>query len=135
LDVLTDRQPWSAEALPLVARVIGGTLGGYVCATSIPTLFYIARRTVGTAGALVVVQRTLQTFEIAPVDRGVLDAAVTMPGSDYEDHVQAASALALGIDVIVTRDRTGFTGSGVRVVSPTELVDELSRGPKPSGPP
>jgi predicted nucleic acid-binding protein len=135
LDVLTDRQPWSVEAQPLVARVIAGTVEGYVCAITVPTLFYIARRTVGTLQALVVVERTLQTFDVAPVDRVVLEAAVGMAGSDYEDHVQAASAIALRIDVVVTRDAAGFAGTGVRALSPAELEAELSRGPSASNRP
>src|SRR5690349_6947487 len=88
LDVLTSRQPWADEAKPLVARVLDGSLAGFVCATSLPTVFYVARRTVGNAQALAVVQLTLRTFEIAPVGRDVLEAAAVMPGADYEDHVQ-----------------------------------------------
>ena len=129
LDVLTDRQPWSADAKPLIARILDGKLTGYVCAISVPTLFYVARRTVGGAQALVAVQRTLQTFDVAPVTRDVLEVATTMRGADYEDHVQAASALAAGIDTIVTRDRSGFAGTGVRPIAPADLEAELSRGP------
>jgi predicted nucleic acid-binding protein len=129
LDVLTDRQPWSAEAQPLVRRLLNNELIGYVSAISVPTIFYIARRTVGAAQALVVVQRTLQTFEVAPVGREVLERAAGMPGSDYEDNVQAASAIAVSADVIVTRDQSGFARSGVRVMTPTELEAELSARP------
>ena len=45
---------------------------------------------------------------------------------DYaEDAVQAAAARDFGIDVVVTRDKTGFRDSGMQVYSPEEFLETL----------
>jgi len=44
---------------------------------------------------------------------------------DFEDAVQIASALASGLDFIVTRDVKDFVNSSIRVMSPAEFVKEL----------
>jgi len=48
-----------------------------------------------------------------------------MAGSDLEDNVSMACALAAGLDAIVTRDPKGFAGSPIPVLSPTELLARL----------
>ena len=47
------------------------------------------------------------------------------PVSDFEDAVQAAAAKDFGIDIVVTRDKTGFLDSGLRVYSPEEFLEAL----------
>ena len=76
IDLLMDRQPWAAQARPLVARVLNGTLYGYVCATSVTTAYYLARRATGAAQAIAAVEMMLRTFEVAPVGRSELEAAL-----------------------------------------------------------
>ena len=44
---------------------------------------------------------------------------------DFEDAVQAAAARDFGIDVVVTRDKTGFHDSGLRVYLPKEFLETL----------
>ena len=38
------------------------------------------------------------------MDRAILEAAATMPGADFEDNIQLASAVTAGVDAIVTRE-------------------------------
>jgi CTP-dependent riboflavin kinase len=40
--------------------------------------------------------------------------------------VRSSSAMALGLDAIVTRDTTGFAGSPVSILSPTTLRNQLN---------
>ena len=46
--------------------------------------------------------------------------------SDFEDSVQVAAAMGTSLDAIVTRDVVGFVGSPVPIMSPDELVNQLS---------
>lgn len=46
--------------------------------------------------------------------------------SDFEDSVQVAAAMGTSLDAIVTRDVVGFVGSPVPIMSPDELVKQLS---------
>jgi hypothetical protein len=65
-------------------------------------------------------------MEICAVDRGVIQQAVDLGLSDFEDAVQVAAAMGAGLDAIVTRDVVGFVGSPVPIMSPDELVKQLS---------
>ena len=71
------------------------------------------------------INKTLQWCEVAPVNRKVLDAARFSGMPDFEDAVQAAAAQDFGIDIVVTRDKTGFSNSGLRVFSPEEFLETL----------
>src|SRR5665213_4259924 len=126
LDLLLDRAPWAQDAKALVAHVLAGRIDGYVCATAIPTLFYIARKSVGTDGALLTVTRCLAAFEIIAIGRSTLERASQMGGRDFEDNVHAAAAVEAAIDLIVTRDPAGFAGAPLPFFSPAELVAQLS---------
>ena len=51
LDVLLDREPFSTEAASLFSKVEIGVLSGYICATTITTIYYLARKAVGSESA------------------------------------------------------------------------------------
>ena len=67
----------------------------------------------------------LDTLEVLTVDRATIEAAIDSGMTDFEDAVQAAAAQDFGIDIIVTRDKTGFGDSGLRVYSPEEFLETL----------
>ena len=50
------------------------------------------------------------------IQRAMLDTNVV-------DAVQAAAAQDFGIDIVVTRDKSGFGDSGLRVYSPEEFLE------------
>ncbi|MCY2967725.1 MAG: hypothetical protein NT069_29530 [Planctomycetota bacterium] len=82
----------------------------------------MCRKTVGTELALRGVVRCLSTFDVLPVDHSALRAACEDPGADYEDNVTIRCAVAANIDVIATRDLTGFTQSPVAARLPAEIL-------------
>jgi predicted nucleic acid-binding protein len=79
LDLLLDRQPHSAFSAKLFSRVEGGRASGYLCASAVTTIHYLMARVVGSKRARVGVQKLLALFEIAPVNRGILAAALCPP--------------------------------------------------------
>ncbi len=48
-----------------------------------------------------------------------------MPGGDFEDNLQIASAITDFMQGIVTRDSVGFAASPIRVYTPAEFLDEI----------
>ena len=66
-------------------------------------------------------------MNICPIDLIILQQAIELNFSDFEDAVQYACALAWQVNAIVTRDVSGFTASQIRVVSPDELRELLSK--------
>ena len=135
LDALLRRPPWHAEAATIVDASEQGRLVCAVVSLSIANLFYIGRRIVGLPQARRDVRICLQTFEVLPVDRGTLEAADVLPGSDFEDNIQIAAAVAAAVDAIVTRDPAGFSASPVTVLTPAQLLALLAAEIPSGGPP
>ena len=87
LDVLLDRKPFSLASAKLFSKVESGELSGYVCATTITTIHYLARKAIGLESAAQEIEKLMKLFEIAPVNRAVLDSALSSGFSDFEDAV------------------------------------------------
>jgi predicted nucleic acid-binding protein len=104
-----------------------------VTVLSIANVFYIGRRIVGLPRAVRDVRTCLDTLEVLPVDRAILEAATALPGSDFEDNIQIAAAAHAGVDGIVTRDPSGFSACPIPVLTPQQLLTRLAAGTSPSG--
>ncbi|HZL05205.1 MAG TPA: PIN domain-containing protein, partial [Coriobacteriia bacterium] len=122
LDVLMEREPHVDEASKLFALVDNGHIEGRVCATTVTTIYYIAAKSFGGRRARDQVHELLGLFDVASVDGDVLDSALDLDFSDYEDAVLHEAARAAGATAIVTRDRAGFARATIPALAPTELL-------------
>ncbi|MCP4668169.1 MAG: PIN domain-containing protein [Deltaproteobacteria bacterium] len=132
LDLLLDREPFSTLAAQLFSRVEAGRISGYVCATTVTTVHYLASKAVGTERALLQINDVLTLFEIAPVNRAVLESALASKFADFEDAVLHEAALHVDAVGIVTRDPHGFKRAEIPVYSPQELAQILRAGEEAS---
>lgn len=128
LDLLLDRAPFADDAEILFGFVEEGRLQGYLCATTLTTLHYLAAKAVGSARAKEQLQTLLTLFEIAPVTRAVLEEALADECRDFEDAVLCRAALQVGATQIVTRNPADFKTCALPIVSPRELVSGLRAG-------
>lgn len=119
LDVVLNRLPWAPDALRIWQAIHHGRIHGYLAATGVTNLFYIARRSRGAA-AILDVRHCLSAFSVLTVDHAVLHAAAGLPG-DFEDNVSIRCAVGGGIDFIITRDPRGYIHSPVTAVSPADF--------------
>jgi len=129
LDVLMDRLPYSDAAVELFSKVEDGTNMGYLCGTTVTTVYYLAAKTVGAARAREEIGKLLSLFEVAPVNRHVLEAALALEFNDFEDAVIHEAACHVGADAIVTRNRKDFKKSAIPVYSSEEMAKILSSKP------
>ncbi len=118
LDVLLDRKPWAETSAAVWAIAETGRCEGMLAAHAVTTIHYLLRKENGNAGAKRVISALLGIFRVASVDGTVLDEALQLPLSDFEDAVTAVAARLAGCDYIVTRDPKGFRGSLVRPLTP-----------------
>jgi predicted nucleic acid-binding protein len=125
LDVLLDRQPYVAASAAIWAAVETGILQGMLAAHAVTTIHYLIRKELGNTKADRVVAALLRVFNVAAVDGGVVQAALQLQFSDFEDAVTAAAAKLAGCDFIVTRDPKGFRGSPVRTLTPEAVAPLL----------
>ncbi|MEH2369072.1 PIN domain-containing protein [Nostoc sp.] len=126
LDALLAREPFVADAAFLLETVELGQVEGFMSATTVTDIHYlVGRQTKSAEIAIAAVTQLLALMEICAVDRDVLEQAIALRLTDFEDAVQVASAMKLGLEAIVTRDVNGFTGSPIPVLSPKEIRNQL----------
>jgi predicted nucleic acid-binding protein len=125
LDVLLDRQPHVGASIGVWAAVETGSAQGLLAAHAVTTIHYLIRRELGLARARRTISTMLRVFGVAVVDGPVIQIALGLPLSDFEDAVTAAAAQFAGCDCIVTRDPRGFRGCGMQVLIPEAAVPLL----------
>ena len=125
LDVLLDREPWIETARELWRANDHGQITGYLTATTLTDIFYIARKVKNLSHAHAAVLLCLEAFDICPVDREALELAIALPGSDFEDNLQIAAAMRAGLDAIVTRNRSDYGAAPIAIFSPEEALTRL----------
>ena len=131
LDSMLQRPPWHSDADAILHAAGRGAVTVAVTALSIANLFYIGRRIVGTDQARTDVRTCLNTLQVLAVDRQALMDADALAGSDFEDNIQIAAAVATGLDAIVTRDQSGFSHAPIPVWSPSDLLQRLAQEHSP----
>ena len=126
LDLLLDRKPFVEYSQDLFAKVEAGKIEGYIGATTVTTLDYLLKKSLSTKEANKIIKTLLKLFEIASVNRLVLQDAIESGFTDFEDAVLHAAALHCGVQAIVTRDEKGFSKAQIAVYPPEALLSVLS---------
>jgi predicted nucleic acid-binding protein len=121
LDFLLEREPFVEDAASLFAKIDTGEIAGFIAATTITNIYYIIRKAAGVTVAQDAISQILTDLHICAVDKNILETAVALNFRDFEDGVQYACAMKSMVDVIVTRDVSGFLGSEIPVILPGEL--------------
>lgn len=127
LDVLADRKPWARDSAAVLAAVERGMAEGAVAAHTITTLSYLLGKHLGTKRSRAVMLDLLKLVSVAPVDEGLLLKALALGWPDFEDAVQAVTAVEIGAQYLVTRNPRHFKGSTVAVVTPAAWVRLLDQ--------
>jgi len=122
LDVLADRRPFVEDSARVLWTIEAGAAQGLIAAHTVTTLFYLLRKRAGPEKAKTVVVDLIRLVDVVPVDLDRILHALALGWNDLEDALQAACAEQAGADFLLTRDQRGFSGSGVRAISPAEFL-------------
>lgn len=122
LDYLLAREPFVRAATGIWQAGAKDEYEPFVSSITPVNLYFIARKLKGDAEARRVVQGLLAICQIAITDYAVLVDALRLPMKDYEDAVQTASARAVSLDVIVTRDVSDYAGAEIPILTPEQFL-------------
>jgi predicted nucleic acid-binding protein len=122
LDVFFQREPHVRASAEVWQACEDGLCEGYISSLTPVNIYYIAQKQSSKAKARDLVIETLGVFGVAPLGLVELEAALQMDFPDYEDAVQVAAALSMGVDAVVTRNQDDFTKSALPVYSPIEVL-------------
>ncbi len=123
LDVMLDRDPFAEPASRLMSLVESGKISGLLGATTVTTIRYLATKVMGPVKAQNQITDLMMLFEIAAVNRSVIEDALVVKFSDFEDAVLYQAARHAGVEAVVTRDLKGFKQSKIPVYNPEEMLN------------
>jgi predicted nucleic acid-binding protein len=129
LDVVLAREPFAQASTQLFKLHEQGKIDVYIAAITPINVFYVTRKIKGGQVARQAVESLLGAFSVCPLSHSVLDEAYKLSFADYEDAVQHASAVANGLDTIVTRDLNDYRNATLPVFSPTDFLNKLKSQP------
>lgn len=125
LDVLLDRKPFSEHASYLMSKVERSEIKGFLCATTVTTIHYLLSKHLDKGKAIDSINSIMALFEIASVNRLVIENALKSKFSDFEDSVLHESARHAGAEYIITRNIKDFKKSTIPVYTATEFLSML----------
>jgi len=124
LDLLLDRTPHAMNAAQIFSLIERNVIAGCLGATTLTTVHYLATKVVGSQKARREIRKLLRLFEVAPVNRTVLEAALEAEGfRDFEDTVLHEAARQADADALVTRNESDFRKAVLTVYEPRELIN------------
>ena len=125
LDVLLARQPFVKHSSEVFALVETSTIEGYLCATTVTTIEYLLSQALSDKNTAASITRLLDIFEVAPVNRAILEQALRSEIEDFEDAVIEQSAKLVDVKFVVTRNLKDFQRSEVTALDPEELLSQI----------
>jgi predicted nucleic acid-binding protein len=124
LDYILLREPWYIAAQPLWDAVGAEDITALTSAITPMNISYIARKVRSAFDITMILRDLYDVLEIILLDESVLRNGLSSPLSDYEDVVNEVSALAAGVDVIITRDLNDFQKARLPVLQPSDFVKQ-----------
>lgn len=126
IDVLQKREPFFSDSYAVLGACAKEELEGCFTAKAVTDVFYVMHRYYHDNAPCIDAVRKL--YDILTVVDTTASACLdaTFSGiADYEDAVVDEMAVALGADVIITRNKGDFRHSKTKAVTPAELFGLL----------
>jgi len=122
LDVLLARRPFVESASRVFALVEQSRIEASLCATTVTTVDYLLTQSLSRDEGRQALRGLLELFEIAPVNRSVIEKALRGKIEDFEDAVLEQAGCLVGAEAIITRNTKDFRKSSIKALDPTELL-------------
>jgi len=122
IDLLAFREPFALAAQRLFSLADKGDLMLYVSALTWANAHFILTRKLDESTARTALRRFKAILNTVPLDEKIIDLALDSKFRDFEDAIQYYSALAIGAEVIITRNQSDFKHSGIAIMSAQEFL-------------
>jgi len=129
VDVALERQPYFEASQQVLLLIEQGQIQGYISASTFSDLYYIIRRSRGREWTTDFINWLVTYCQIATVNEAVIRMALTTNFRDFEDAIQYATAVINQLDAIVTRNPQDFPVTTPRILTPNQLIQELTNSP------
>jgi predicted nucleic acid-binding protein len=126
LDVVLDNAGLVAGSKAVFKLAEHKRITGYVSASAVTDIFYIAAKKLGKKTAKEAIKQLLQIYYPATVTDEDIYKALDLTWDDFEDSVQFTVGEGLSADYIVTRNTQDFTSSHIPAVTPEAFLQILA---------
>ncbi|MBD1808991.1 PIN domain-containing protein [Microcoleus sp. FACHB-SPT15] len=126
VDVALERQPFVEDSEIVISLVEQGQIEGYISASSFGDLYYIIRKEKGRDLALEFLREIVTVCQVATVDMTAINMALGANFRDFEDAIQNSTAIVNQLDAIITRNPQDFPVTTPRIMTPEQLIQELT---------
>ena len=123
LDIALRREPHFTFSVQAFKAIDNKIIFGFVTATTITDIYYIAKREKGHQIALDFISNLIEIIDIIGIDRNIIIKSLVSQINDFEDAIQSISSLLNNIDYIITRNQKDFSKSDIKALSPVEFVN------------
>ena len=125
VDFMLQRPGFAENAEKIFDKIKLGIFVGCISSSAVTDVYFIVENKTNPEYAREMMELLYHSLRIIPVIRETIRDALDSGMEDFEDAVQAVAAQDCGIDIVVTRDKAGFSNSGLQVYSPDEFLETL----------
>lgn len=126
VDLLTDRPPFTSEALEIFSLSEKGKVMLYTSTHSIATTHYILKKYVDEKQLRNLLLELSYRMTVLDITQSILKSSLKSTHKDFEDAIQIITAESAGeIDYILTRNLKDFKTSVIPAVSIREFLAAL----------
>ena len=125
LDYVLKREPLAQYAFDCLERLLTNKdkYKSHLTASTITDIYYVTRRSLhNNELARGVVEKLLNAFNIASVDKNDCLVALTYSIGDYEDALQTQCACRIKAKHIITNNIRDFTNSPINAITPKDFL-------------
>ena len=122
IDFLGKRDSFFEDASLIFQMQKEGRLNATISSLTVVNCAYILGKAFSKEVMLKKVEELCRLFQVSGIDRATIIAALEMKPSDFEDAVQYLSALPYKPDIVITRDKKGFSAIGTPIMTPAEFI-------------
>ena len=123
IDFYAQRAPFTSLVCKLIAMEMFGDAELWVSAKSFTDIFYVMSKHKESHLIQEAFRESFRWLQICSIDTQDIAEATKRQWHDFEDCLVALGAEKVKADYLITRDKTGFAHSVVKVLSPQEFLD------------
>ena len=131
LDILLNRIDFYSDSVGVFVMAEKKLITGYISASAITDIFYIAQRKLGKKATKEAIKKVLNVFYPAAVTDNHIYQALDLEWDDFEDSVQYVVGEGLVVDYIVTRNTQDFVADlrsdgSIPSVTPEQFIEIIT---------
>jgi predicted nucleic acid-binding protein len=122
LDLLTKREPHFEASLAVFLLIQDKKVLAYTSPVVIANIFYILNRHFSREKAISSLIKIKSLIKVLSCGDDEIELALSSDFKDFEDSIQYYTALAHGMDIILTRNVKDYKTANINVSTPLEYI-------------